>query len=733
MPPEVNQFFIDGKQQYINQMDIALTGISNLVAERLNTAKQKIAQGKQQIQEYVAGLPQNLQQVGQQAAQNIQGKFDQLEQSVTSKQDELINTLSQKYSENLQAVDTRIEEMKQQNQGLMDKFTNLMGGTIKTILEIKSMLESALAGAAGAVSKIILDPVGFLGNLVTGLRQGFEGFVGNIGTHLQSGLVAWLTGTMGSMGIQIPDDVFSLPGIFNLATQVLGLTWDYIRGKATKMFGAQVVSGMEEGVEMFGVLRTEGPMGLWEQVKEDFGDLKEQVIDQIKEMVVTQVIQAGVVWILSLLNPASAFVKAAKAIYDIVMFFVNRGSQVMALVQAVTQAVSAIASGAVDGAAKLVEGALAKALPVVIGFLAAVAGVGGLAQKVSKIVGRIKKRIDDAIEKVLKKARKLFKKKGKGNKDEQAKALGFEKGEVEVGEGHGDPEHDTKVSKGLKQIDREETKYTKEEGKITQKDAEKVAAKVKNDNPIFKSIAVVDGGKTWDYRYIASRGTKKGEKKNEGNEDDEVKRAKQAFGENSFSSQDLLNCLKFNNIRTAQRRLKKWTENPDIYGCYRIPGTRDDYTFDKNKGTLSTSTEGKHASTHVNPDTWEILAKPKNGRSPVRENFYKKNFRNEEQVLKQSDSGKQTSAGEKLYYCQNKGTLGPNHKPLVTRDELEIDHIEDVAIHWNREGHNMTQEERNKWYDDISNLQVFCKSCNRAKKKYKYIRKVGKKFRGSNE
>ncbi|WP_162917693.1 hypothetical protein [Dongia deserti] len=37
-------------------------------------------------------------------------------------------------------------------------------------------------------------------------------------------------------------------------------------------------------------------------------------------------------WLIGLLNPASAFVKACKAIYDIIMFFVNRGSQIMALV-----------------------------------------------------------------------------------------------------------------------------------------------------------------------------------------------------------------------------------------------------------------------------------------------------------------------------------------------------------------------------------------------------------------
>jgi hypothetical protein len=66
-----------------------------------------------------------------------------------------------------------------------------------------------------------------------------------------------------------------------------------------------------------------------------------------------------------LLNPASAFVKAAMAIYDIVMFFVNQGSQVLALMNAVIEAITAIASGAVGGAAKLVENALARSLPKV--------------------------------------------------------------------------------------------------------------------------------------------------------------------------------------------------------------------------------------------------------------------------------------------------------------------------------------------------------------------------------
>ncbi len=52
-------------------------------------------------------------------------------------------------------------------------------------------------------------------------------------------------------------------------------------------------------------------------------------------------------------------------------------------------------------------------------------------------------------------------------------------------------------------------------GRIWKKDAQKVANKVKKDNPIFKSITVVDGGEIWDYDWVASNGTKKGEKQAE--------------------------------------------------------------------------------------------------------------------------------------------------------------------------------------------------------------------------
>ena len=75
--------------------------------------------------------------------------------------------------------------------------------------------------------------------------------------------------------------------------------------------------------------------------------------------------------------------------------------------------------------------------------------------------------------------------------------------------------HEQKVKAGLAAIDKEETKYLKK-GRIIKEDAEKVAAKVKKQYPVFKKLTVIDSGARWDYEYAASPfGIKFGRKKRE--------------------------------------------------------------------------------------------------------------------------------------------------------------------------------------------------------------------------
>ena len=361
----------------------------------------------------------------------------------------------------------------------------ILEGALKLAGPLATKVMGILKGAGQLFTNIIKDPIKFVNNLVKGLKQGFQGFVGNIWTHIKKGLIVWLTGALGGANIELPDDIFSLSGAFSLATQVLGLTFGYIRRKAVKMFGEKVVSAMEKGVSLFQTLQSGGVNALWDLVQDKMSDLKSMVIAQIKDTVVGQVIQAGIKWIIGLLNPAGALLKAGMAIYEIIVFFVNRASQIAELVQAVMQAVKAISQGAVGGAAKLVENALAKALPVAISFLASLLGINGLAKKVQNIIKRVRKKIDGAIDKLLKKARKAVKKLVKGKK------------------GKGKNEKFTQKDKtaGLAAFEKEEKPFVKN-GAITQANARKVGTIVKNKHPVFKSISVIDGKDSWNYKYI---------------------------------------------------------------------------------------------------------------------------------------------------------------------------------------------------------------------------------------
>jgi hypothetical protein len=410
MPGEVNAFYAQGRQLYINKMDAVIDNVVAVVGRALTQAKAEIAAGKKAIQEYVAGLPENLQGIGQEAAQNIQGKFEELEQSVDSKQDELIDSLAQKYNENLQAIDARIEELKAANRGLIDKAIGAVKGVIETIKQLKDLLLGALAAAADAIGKILKDPIGFLGNLISGIKQGLQNFVSNIGAHLKKGLMGWLFGELAKSGIQLPE-TFDLKGILTLVMQVLGLTWENLRARAVKLFGEKVVAALEKGFEIFTIVKEKGIGGLWEFVKDKLSSLKDTVIEGIKEMVITQVIKAGITWLIGILGgPAGAFIKAAKAIYDIVMWFINNAAQLASLIQAIVGAVSAIAGGSLGAAAKYIEDTLARFIPMVIGFLASLLGLGNLGQKIRGIIQKVQEPINKAIDWVLAKARAAAKK-----------------------------------------------------------------------------------------------------------------------------------------------------------------------------------------------------------------------------------------------------------------------------------------------------------------------------------
>ncbi len=177
--------------------------------------------------------------------------------------------------------------LKTQNSGFINKVLNALSGVFAFIIEIKNTLTNLLSGIVDVLMAIIADPIGFFKNLIAGVGQGFANFGANIWTHLKTGFFGWLTGAAKGIGLTMPEDAFSLKGIFSITTQVLGLTWNGIRAIGSRVVGEPVMKVLETGFEMVQIVRKEGVAGLWEHLKDQFADLKATVMDTIMEIIQT--------------------------------------------------------------------------------------------------------------------------------------------------------------------------------------------------------------------------------------------------------------------------------------------------------------------------------------------------------------------------------------------------------------------------------------------------------------
>lgn len=213
----------------------------------------------------------------------------------------------------------------------------------------------------------------------------------NILEHLKEDLKGWLFGALAEAGIEIPE-TFDLKGIIKLILSLLGLTWNAIRTRILKVIPEPVMALIEKGVDFVQAIMSEGVVGLWKWIAGKMGDLKEMVLGKIQDFVVTKVITAGITWLISLLNPAAAFIKACKMIYDAVMWFVDNASRLKEFVDSILDSVESIASGGVGAVAGYIEKTLAKAVPMVISGLASLLGLGGIADKIKSILETVQKR-----------------------------------------------------------------------------------------------------------------------------------------------------------------------------------------------------------------------------------------------------------------------------------------------------------------------------------------------------
>ncbi|MEP1539242.1 MAG: hypothetical protein ABJQ34_04635 [Paracoccaceae bacterium] len=396
-----NRALAQGRRAFEARVETAITDIAAFVERKLTEARDRIAEGRTEIETYMTeNVSEAERELAETAATAITADFDALETEVSDRRDALVDNMVDIYRQGIERRNAREEQLQEENKSFWERVYDATVGVIQKVIEFKNMLLGILSRAAAVVEAIIQDPIGFLRNLIAGIGAGLERFVSNIGENLKNALMGWLFGALEGAGINLPDK-FDLKGFLDVVLQVLGLTKENVRARAVGILGEDMVAKIEGAVDFLRILFTEGPAGIWQMLLEKLSTIKDVIIDEIKSWVITKIVEAGIKWIIGLLNPAGAFVKACMMIYDIVIFFIERGQQIIAAVNAIINALGTIVAGNIGAMAAAVEGALNRILPVVISFLASLLGLGGISEKIRGVIEKVQEPVNRAIDWVI--------------------------------------------------------------------------------------------------------------------------------------------------------------------------------------------------------------------------------------------------------------------------------------------------------------------------------------------
>jgi hypothetical protein len=269
------------------------------------------------------------------------------------------------------------------------------------------LINNIIAKAMQAFEMIKRDPVGFLKNLLRAIKQGFIQFFDNILQHLLTGLAGWLTSELRDAGVPAFADT-SLRGIISWVLEVLGISMERIWEKlaAHPRIGPQRVARIRsmistlEGIWTFiRDVQERGVAAIWDKIQEQLTNLWDTILNAVKSWIMEQIVNRMVTRLLSMLDPTGimAVVNSAIALYSAIQSFIKYLREMLEIVNSFVEGVVDIASGNITTAANYLERTLARAVPIVIGFLANQVGLNGIGHRVGEMIGQARELVDQAL------------------------------------------------------------------------------------------------------------------------------------------------------------------------------------------------------------------------------------------------------------------------------------------------------------------------------------------------
>jgi hypothetical protein len=399
-----------------------------------------IAAANTRIKEVFDALPESLRDwaAGEQA--QFSAQLDGLRQEAQNSRDSFNRQLSQEASQAVQSVRERIHTMRQEAGGWVGQISaaierfaeNPARFIVEGLLQRLGINPSAFWGVVNRIGSVIdsiaADPLGFAGTLARAMRQGFHQFFSNAATHLSGGLFAWLFSGLGSVGVQIPSDV-SLGSLITFFLQLMGITWDRIRGMLARHIGEENVALLERAYELIALLIERGPAGIFEMLREQLNPqmILDQILSSAVDFLIDALIRAVTPRIIGLFNPAGAILQAIEAIYRILSWLFENAARLFGLVETVVNGAAELIAGNVGGMANAVEGSLARLIAPVIDFLAGYLGLGNLPNRIAETISSFQEMVLRVIDRVVawiaQRARGLLRALGVGGEERDANAL----------------------------------------------------------------------------------------------------------------------------------------------------------------------------------------------------------------------------------------------------------------------------------------------------------------------
>jgi hypothetical protein len=302
---------------------------------------------------------------------------------------------------------------------IVEFVTEVVKVVIELILKLMNfpsdLLGSIIDNATRAIDDIEKDPVAFLMNMLEALKRGFLGFFDGIVGFLVEGLGGWLFRGLGAMGITRPPDL-SLKSILNLVLQVLGISVDMLWQRLAMHMPPERVAQMRGAVDTLSgawaflkEVQQDGVAAVWRHIESMLGNLWETILNLAKNWIMTEIVDRVIAKIISMLDPTGimAIVNSFIAFFKAVQSAIDYIRDILEIVnQYVTTFAQVAAGNVVPGAEKVTRG-LANAVPIAIGFLANQVGLGNVPEKVVEIIGGLREMINEALDWLIKQALSL--------------------------------------------------------------------------------------------------------------------------------------------------------------------------------------------------------------------------------------------------------------------------------------------------------------------------------------